>query len=52
LLLFIFTGNKHVTKRCWGGEQCTTVVVTTFKELGRMQIMIPSTSVPRGTIDE
>ena len=46
----ILTGDKHVTNLCFGGEDWTVLFITTFSELGRMQIKIPGIPVPRGEI--
>ncbi len=46
----ILTGNKHVTNLCFGGEDWKTLFITTFNELGRMQVKIPGIPVPRGQI--
>jgi len=46
----ILTDNKHVTNVCFGGDDWTTLLVTTFNEVGRMQVKIPGIPVPRGQL--
>ncbi len=46
----IVTGDKHVTNMCFGGDDWTTLFITTFSELGRIQVKIPGVPVPRGQV--
>ena len=42
--------NRHATNLCFGGDDWTTLFITTFAELGRMQVKIPGVPVPRGQV--
>jgi len=46
----VLTGDKHVTNLCFGGEDWTTLFITTYSELGRMRVKIPGIPVPRGAL--
>ena len=46
----LLTGDKHVTNLCFGGEDWTTLFITTYSELGRMRVKLPGIPVPRGAL--
>jgi gluconolactonase len=43
-------GNRHATNLCFGGDDWTSLFITTFAELGRMHVKIPGVPVPRGQV--
>jgi gluconolactonase len=46
----ILSGGKHVTNVCFGGDDWKTLFITTFGEMGKMQVKIPGLPVPRGEV--
>jgi gluconolactonase len=47
----ILLGDRVATNVGFGGGNWTTVFITTYSELGRIQVNIPGISVPRGIIE-
>ena len=46
----ILLGDKIATNLAFGGEDWTTLFITTYNELGRIQMNIPGVPVPRGAL--
>ena len=46
----ILIGDRSATNLCFGGDDWSTVFVTTYSEIGRFQVKIPGVPVPRGDI--
>jgi gluconolactonase len=42
--------NRHATNMAFGGEDWTSLFITTFGELGRVRVKIPGIPVPRGEL--
>jgi gluconolactonase len=46
----ILIGDRSATNLCFGGGDWATLFVTTYTELGRLQVKIPGVPVPRGKV--
>ena len=46
----ILSDGKHVTNVWFGGNDRKTLFITTFGEMGKMQVKIPGLPVPRGEV--
>src|SRR6266849_10986738 len=46
----ILIGDRSATNLCFGGDDWSTVFVTTYSEIGRFQVKIPGVPVPRGEV--
>jgi gluconolactonase len=46
----VLIGDRSATNLCFGGDDWSTVFVTTYSEIGRFQVKIPGVPVPRGDL--
>jgi gluconolactonase len=46
----ILIGDRSATNLCFGGDDWTTLFLTTYTELGRLPLKVPGVPVPRGEI--
>ena len=46
----VIGGDRHATNLCFGGDDWTTLFITTFTEIGRVRVKIPGVPVPRGVV--